>query len=201
MLLGGLYAGGLLSPAGEIYNLPIAEARAELVAMPVPLDVLHSAGTSGSGNVVVRSGAESVRWQIMAGGHPIGMYVAELEAENPWQTRVTLRGSVTDNGSMASRITSTRFMRDFSDATFSEQVDARLEGRAVDPGDAMRAFAGHIQSHPEDVQELGFAVQGIFTEVANQASANMRASVDDSAPNIERSMEAATRPSVVLPPQ
>ena len=205
MLLGGLYAGGVLSPAGEVYNIPIAEARAELVGMPLPPDVLHSVGTSGSGNVVVRSGPESVRWQIMAGGHPAGLYVAELQAENPWQTRVSVRGSATSTDTFASRITSSKFMRDYSDAAFAEQVDASLEGRAADPGDAMRAFAGHLQSHPEDVQELGLAVQGIFTEVAKQASANMHDSVGGSGgyspESVERSMDAATRPTVVLPTQ
>jgi hypothetical protein len=86
-------------------------------------------------------------------------------------------------------------LRTYAETSFHEQVDAVLEGRPADEARALQSFAAHAAAHPEDMQEVGAAVEGMFKEVADQmnamsADANIRGST-----SARDRMDAATRPS------
>ncbi len=199
-MVGGLYASDALT-VGEVYDLPAAEVRSELVAMPFVPELLAVAGGSDAASVDIAQGASWVRWQISSGDRTVSRFTAHFSSEAPGKTRVTLEHAKLDPGTdWGLRLTATNFMRGFTQSGFAEQVDAQLDGRAYDRTHVMQAFAEHHARHPEEVRELGLAVGEMFNEVSNEAAfaAHSGGTVE---PDIRSQMEAATRPSIDLPTQ
>src|SRR5687767_10706609 len=197
MLLGSLYAGGALT-TGEVYDKPIAQVRAELAAMPVEGFVIHSVAGSDGTQVKVRQTPESIAWHFMVGDHEVSVFTASLRQEDRWRTRVRLAHKPGANPiPEVARLTSTAMMRGISEAAMAERVDAQLEDRVVDEGEAMLSLGRHLSEHPEQVREYGAAIEQMYTEVGNQFAANGAGAASEPDPKIM--MERATRPSVVLP--
>jgi hypothetical protein len=196
---GGLYAGGAFD-RGQVYHLSVDEARARLTTLKIPPVVRATAGASDAADVDIEVGSESVAWEISVGTGEPARFTAALEAEGPARTRVTLdytNGRI--DGGHADRLLSTSFMRGFSETMFEEEVDARLEGRAADHGEALHSFARRAAADPSQVRELGAATEGIFRDVAKQMEELKRA--EPRQPTVRESMAAATRPTLVLPKQ
>jgi hypothetical protein len=198
LLVGSLYAGGALS-RGEVYDLPLDDARARLIEMPVPRDALLGAAGSEVPVMRVRAAAESVSWRL-GSAEDAPVITARLKSEGAAKTRVVVDYAPVRSQSFVGRLMSTSFMRSFVRTSFEEQVDAELEGRPFDRQGALRAFAREAAENPDQVRELGQTVGGIFQEVGNEAAAAAHASATDSR-GPKESMEAATRPSVILQPQ
>jgi hypothetical protein len=191
VLVSGLYAGGAIG-AGQVYDLPLATVKSELVAMPLSSDLLN---LSAASTVDVETQDGSVRWEIMRGDQEVATFVAHLRPARSGKTRVTVDYIAASDPKLQDRLSSTAFLRNFAQSTFEEQVDARLEGRPYDQAAAMRAFAEHTRNHPEDVREMGMAVGGMFAEVNKQAG---RTRGEVRTVHADRSMAAATRPSTTL---
>ena len=203
-LLGGLYAGGAFTP-GQVYDVPIAEAYSELATMPLPPMLAQVTGGSDTATVEVRRSEGSINWRFRVGGEDVSIFTARLSPEGPGRTRIRISY---EPGKPLSpeigRLTSSRLMRDLAEITMSEQVDARLEHRPFDQSEAMHAMAVHITEHPEIMQEYGHAVNGMFKEVNRQAAEAAHGAsspgYDVDPPGLNHSaMDAATRPSVMLP--
>lgn len=195
-LVGGLYAGDLLTH-GDVHDLPLNEARARLIAMPLPRDMLLAAGPS-TGNVSVTSDSSSVSWRI-GGFEESAQFTARLEAVSAGRTRVTLEHAPTRaTGSMTGRLTSTRFMRGFSDSSFSEAVDATLEGRAFSRDRSLDAFAQHQSMNPGEVKELSHAVRGMMLDVHNQLNQQIS---ENSTPVVDHGTYGKPRPSLPVRPE
>lgn len=203
VLFGGLYAGGALTP-GQVYDVPIAQAYGELVAMPMPPMLAQVTGGSDAATVEVSRSADTIGWHFRVRGQVVSEFTARLSAEGPNRTRVRVSYQPGEPLSPElGRLTSTRLMRDVAEITMREQVDAQLEHRPFDQSDAMHAMAAHITDNPEIVREYGQAVNGMFQEVNRQA-ADAANSSSGPAPGPaagmnHSAMDAATRPSVVLP--
>lgn len=204
VLLGGLYAGGAFTP-GQVYDVPIAQAYSELATMPLPPMLAQATGGSDAVKVDTRRLPGSIEWHFRVGDEEVSLFTARLTAEGPRRTRIRISY---EPGKPLSpeigRLTSTRLMRDLAEITMSEQVDAQLENRPFDQSEAMHAMAVHITEHPEIMQEYGHAVNGMFKEVNRQAADAAHGApspgYDVDPPGLNHSaMEAATRPSVVLP--
>ena len=200
---GGLYAGGILS-AGEVYDLPVADVRTRLATLPLSPEVLKIGGGSDSADVDVVVGSGSITWRIPTGGPRSAMFTANFRAEGPARTRVTVGYA---NGvapsSLEDRLTSTRFLRTYAETSFAEVVDARLDGRPVDLAKAQHDFALRVAADPEQIHELGRASQSMFRDVASQMT-DTSSQPDEIAQNTQstdETMNAATRPSVILPDQ
>jgi len=192
--VGGLYLGGAFE-RGEVYDLPIAEARARLETMALPQSVTGAAGGSGA-NLSVNGSSDTFIWTITAGNAAPAVFSAHLTPVGPKRTRVLLDY---ENGKTESpwtdRLMSTSFMRSYAQSSFHEQVDAAMEGRAADQGHAMQEFAQHAAAHPEQMREVGLATQEIFKDVANQVAAERMPSGQDQPGSARERMAAATRPS------
>ena len=195
LAVGGLYAGGAFD-RGELYNVPIAEARMRLEMMELPPALFNAAG--GSTTTDGKQG-DTYTWKVMAGTKKAAVFTARLQPEGPSRTRVTL-DYVRENGTdpWSDRIMSTDFMRSYTETSFHEYVDAAIENRRPDQSSAMREFAAYATTHPEDIRELGEATQGIFMEVADQMKAieadmKYSQSIYSNSPRLR--MEAATRPN------
>lgn len=204
MLLGGLYAGGAFTP-GQVYDVPIAQAYSELATMPIPSMLAQVTGSPDAAKVDTRRLPGSIEWHFRAGNEEVSLFTARLSAEGPRRTRVRISYEPAKPLSPeVGRLTSTRLMRDLAEFTMSEQVTARLEHRPFDQKAAMHAWAVYTVDHPEVIKEYGQAVNGMFKEVSRQAAETAQSSQSpgDSVdpPGLNHSaMEAATRPSVVLP--
>lgn len=198
--MGGLYAGDALTP-GQVYDKPFAQAYAELAAMPVPGLLAQGVGGSDATSVEVQRAPGSISWGFHLGGQTALTFTARLSAEGSARTRVRIDYAPGVHVSPElKRLASTRLMSDFAEIAMAEQVDAELEDRTADKAEMLSALARHAADHPELVREYGQAVGGIFKEIGNQAAANAGAggpSVQEPIPH--RAMEAATRPSVILP--
>jgi hypothetical protein len=192
LAVGGLYLGGAFD-RGQVYDLPIAEARSRLSALSLPSDAVAPAG--GHASVGADSTKDGLAWNVSAGGDASSVFAAHLKAEGPGRTRVTLDYRNGTSSPWADRLMATRFMRSYAEASFHEQVDAALRARRPDQGRALQDFATHAAAHPEEVREVGLATQEIFKDVANQVE-RMRAAESVPPPTSAReSMAAATRPS------
>ena len=199
LAVGGLYAGGAFD-RGEVYNVPIAEARMRLELMEMPVMVLSAAGGS---TVSESQNGDVFTWKAMAGTKTSAVFTATLKDEGPGRTRVTLDYDRKDSGDeMSDRLLSTNFMRSMSETSFHEHVDAAIENRKPDDSRAMHEFAMHAAAHPEDVRELGLATEGIFRDVAEQLkTAQSQGDIErylsqyssSNSPSVR--MEAATRPN------
>jgi len=167
LAVGGLYLGGAFE-RGEVYNLSIDDTRSRLGALSFPQEVLGSAGGSDTSLSIGDSG-NTYTWNVKAGDYSAAVFTAHLTIEGPAKTRVKLDYK---NGKSSSawtdKLMSTSFMRSYAEASFHEQLDAALEGRPADQGDAMHAFAVHAAANPQEIREVGIATEGIFKEVANQ---------------------------------
>lgn len=206
LAVGGLYAGGAFD-RGELYNVPIAEARMRLEMMELPPALFNAAGGSTTSD---GKQGDTYTWKVMAGTEKAAVFTARLQPEGPSRTRVTL-DYVRENGTdpWSDRIMSTDFMRSYTETSFHEYVDAAIENRRPDQSSAMKEFAAYASTHPEDIRELGEATQGIFMDVANQMTSMQaemkRAQADYQASPRVRMVEAtrpnadATRPSTQLP--
>ena len=195
LAVGGLYAGGAFD-RGELYNVPIAEARMRLEMMELPSALFNAAGGSTASD---GKQGDTYTWKVMAGTKKAAVFTARLQPEGPSRTRVTL-DYVRENGTdpWSDRIMSTDFMRSYTETSFHEYVDAAIENRRPDQSSAMREFAAYATTHPEDIRELGEATQGIFMEVADQMKAieadmKYSQSIYSNSPRLR--MEAATRPN------
>jgi hypothetical protein len=199
--VGGLYLGGAFE-RGEVYNLPIGEARVRLESVALPPSVTGSAGGSGT-SLAVDGSSDTFTWTVSAGNDAAATFSAHLLAEGPTRTRVILGYS---NGRTqspwADRLMSTSFMRSYAQSSFHEQVDAALDGRAPDQRQAMQAFAIHAAAHPEEMREVGLATQEIFKDVSNQMEAAKGASGQFGSygsysyqPSARERMSAATQPN------
>lgn len=198
--VGGLYAGAMLT-AGETYPMSLEQTRTRLAAMSLPPQLTMMAGGSDKAKVRVGSDGDSVTWTLpSASGRP-ATFIARLHEEGPLSTRVTVeyRNAQSASG-FATRLQSTGFLRSYAETSFVEQVDAQLDGRPFDQQQAMEAFAQGAARNPEQVRELGETVTGILTEVSEQAAEATRAQAPPPL-SASRSMEDATRPSIVLPEQ
>ena len=193
--VGGLYAGGAFD-RGEVYNVPIAQARMRLELMELPEAMFNAAGGS---SVSDSEQGDTYTWKVMVGSEKAAVFTARLKAEGPSQTRVTLdytRPSGRDGWS--DKLLSTNFMRKYTETSFHEYVDAAIENRRPDQSEAMQEFAAQAAAHPEDLRELGQATQGIFMEVAEQmksieADMKYNQAIYSNSPRLR--MEAATRPN------
>jgi hypothetical protein len=195
LAVGGLYAGGALSP-GEVYDLPVADARSRLTSMPMPPMLRESTVGSDAAAVTMDAGVESVSWRISSRPDYSAVFTAHLSPEGAG-TRVAVTYEVhTSDSSFADPMLSTRFMRGAAESVFREQVDARLEGRPFDLLAAMDAFAREAAADPDQVRELGLTIKDMMTEAANQAHA--AANAGSSHPDASATMRAATRPSTDL---
>lgn len=199
-MVGGLYASDALT-VGKVYDLPAAEVRSELVAMPLFPELIAVAGVSDAASVEIDQGASWVRWQISSGDRTVSRFTAHFSSEAPGRTRVTLEQDKLDPGTdRARRISETKFMRGYTQSSFAEQIDARLEGRAYDRANVMQTFGEHHARNPEEVRELGLAVGEMFNEVSNEAMFAVHSGGLVEA-DVRLQMEAATRPSIELPTQ
>lgn len=195
LAVGGLYAGGAFD-RGELYNVPIAEARMRVEMMELPPALFNAAGGSTTSD---GKQGDTYTWKVMAGTEKAAVFTAHLQPEGPSRTRVTLDyARVAGKDPWSERIMSTGFMRSYTETSFHEYVDAAIENRRPDQNAAMKEFAAYATTHPEDVRELGEATQGIFMEVANQMKdLNAKGPLSDySYSNTPRArMEAATKPN------
>ena len=193
--VGGLYAGGAFD-RGEVYNVPIAQARMRLELMELPEAMFNAAGGS---SVSDSEQGDTYTWKVMVGSEKAAVFTARLKAEGPSQTRVTLDYTrPKSKDAWSDRLLSTNFMRTYTETSFHEYVDAAIENRRPDQSEAMKAFAAHAAAHPEDIRELGEATQGIFMEVAEQMKsieADMKYSHSTYLNSPRVRMEAATRPN------
>jgi hypothetical protein len=198
MAVGGLYAGGAFT-RGEVYDLPVAEVRSRLVTLSVPTQIRASAGGSDRASVAIDVEPESISWKVANGRGEAARFTANYRAEGPSRTRVTLDYSSGRSGyTYVDRLMSTSFMRSFAEAVFAEQVDARLDGRAVDESQALQEFARGAATHPEQVRELGEVTRSMFNDVSEQIHEQAYSGdVRQSSPR--ETMNAATKPSLVLP--
>ena len=198
LTLGGLYAGGAFK-TGELYDLPVAQVRSELAAMPLPREVLRAAGASDQIPVKMDFGDEWISWSFKGSEGAMSSFTARFRQEAEGKTRVWLHHSVqaADRG-MVSRLTSTRFMRGYATASFEEQVDARLDGRSFDYSKAMQVFARRSTEDPEQVRELGLAVRDMYVEAGERAAEAAHGTGNSYPTDGKAAMEAATRPSVDL---
>jgi hypothetical protein len=188
MAAGVLYAGGAFD-RGQVYDLPIAEARARLAASQIPQ---MAAGTE----VTPVADGDSIEWRV--NGVSGAVFSASLASEGPSRTRVILDyAPATVDGDFGDRLRSTRFMRGFAETSFAEEVDARLEGRVADQAQAMRDFARQVANDPEAVRELGLVTQGMFQSVSDQFKENSQ--LQPSGPGARARMDAATKPMIQLP--
>jgi hypothetical protein len=195
LAVGGLYAGGAFD-RGEVYPLPIAEARSrlELLELPPPL-------FNASGGIAVKDGerGDSFTWEVTAGSEQAAVFTAQLQAEGFARTRVTLDyARHNDDQDRSDRLLSTSFMRSYAETSFHEYVDAALERRSPDQNEAMKAFAANAAAHPEQIREVGAATEEIFKDVADQlkaaqAQGDFSQYIYSNSPRAR--MEAATRPS------
>ena len=195
LAVGGLYAGGAFD-RGEVYNVPIAEARMRLEIMELPPALFNAAGGSTTSD---GEQGDNYTWKVMAGTEKAAVFSARLQPEGPSRTRVTLDYTrPTSKDGWSDKLLSTNFMRKYTEMTFHEYVDAAIENRRPDQNEAMKSFAAYAATHPEDVRELGEATQGIFKEVADQLK-SMQANGQFSEYSYSNSprvrMEAATRPN------
>ena len=193
--VGGLYAGGAFD-RGEVYNVPIAEARMRLEMMELPQAMFNAAGGSSASD---SEQGDTYTWKVMVGSEKAAVFTAHLKAEGSSQTRVTLDYTRPKSKDVWSeRLLSTNFMRTYTETSFHEYVDAAIENRRPDQRQAMQDFAAHAAAHPEDIRELGQATEGIFMEVAEQMKsieADMKYSQSTYLNSPRVRMEAATRPN------
>ena len=186
--VGGLYAGGAFD-RGQVYDLPISEARSRLAEVQIPQ---MASGT----DVRPVTDGDTIEWRV--NGTVGAVFSASLASEAPNRTRVILDYEpATVDGGFADRLRSTRFLRGFAETTFAEEVDARLDGRVADQAQAMRDFARQVASDPEAVRELGLVTEDMFKSVSAQLNETMRA--DRSEPSAGARMDAATKPMIQLP--
>lgn len=195
LAVGGLYAGGAFD-RGEVYPLPIAEARSRLETMTLPRASRAFAAGSGAAVISAEQSGDTFSWPVGVADSDPAVFSARLQPEGTGRTRVFLDYRTADTGSVyADRLLSTRFMRSYAETSFHEQVDAVLDGRPADEGQALQSFAAHAAAHPEDMQEVGAAMEGIFKDVADQMNAmSVDANLRGSTSARDR-MDAATRPS------
>ena len=192
--VGGLYLGGAFE-RGEVYPLAIADARARLETVGLPQSVTGTAGGSAASLSIDRS-SDTYTWKINAGNDTVALFRAHLTAEGPSRTRVLLAyQNGTTRSPWADRLLSTAFMRSYAESSFHEQVDAALEGRRAEQGQAMQDFAAHAAAHPEQMREVGLATQEIFKDVANQMEAERTYGETYQPVTARERMAAATRPS------
>jgi hypothetical protein len=166
---GGIYAGGIFSK-GEIHDLPIAEARSRLITLSLSPETLAIAGGSDNASVAVDDASGAIVWSVPTGGRRTAKFIANLRAEGPSRTRVIfnfVNGSSAP--SYADRLTSTRFFRGSAETNFSEDVDARLDGRPVDQRKARHDFATRAAADPQQLRELGLASASMFKDISSQA--------------------------------
>ena len=192
--VGGLYLGGAFQ-GGEVYPLPIGEARARLERVALPQSVTGTAAGSRA-ELSVNPSSDTYSWKVTAGTQTMAVFSAHLTAEGPTRTRVLLGyANGKTQSPWADRIMSTSFMRSYAESSFHEQVDAVLEGRRAEQGQAMQDFAAHAAAHPEEMREVGLATQGIFKEVANQIEAERTLGANYQQTTARERMAAATRPT------
>ena len=140
--------------------------------------------------------ADTLSWRVGLADSDPAVFSARLKPEGAARTRVFLDYRTANTGfAYADRLLSTRFMRSYAETSFHEQVDAALEGRPADEGQALQSFAAHARAHPEEMQEVGAAMEGMFKDVADQMNAmSVDANLRGSTSARDR-MDAATRPS------
>jgi hypothetical protein len=136
------------------------------------------------------------------------VFSAHLTAEGANKTRVVINYSPGQPLSPElGRLASATLTRDLARIAMSEQVEAHLEHRPVDTEEMVDALARHAAAHPEQVREYGVAVQGMLGDIYREVSENSRdiRAVDAQLSNQlppglnKPAMDAATRPTVVLP--
>ena len=195
LAVGGLYAGGAFD-RGEVYPLPIAEARSRLEMMTLSGVSRASAAGSEAAVISAERSADTFSWRVGRADSDPAVFSASIQPEGAARTRVFLDYRTANTGfAYADRLLSTRFMRSYAETSFHEQVDAALEGRPADQGQALQSFAAHAAAHPEEIQEVGAAMESMFKEVAGQMNAmTVDADLRGSASARDR-MDAATRPS------
>jgi hypothetical protein len=166
---GGLYAEGILSK-GEVYDLPVAEARGRLTGLSLSPETLAIAGGSDNASVTVKGTSDAIVWSVPTSGSRAATFTVNLRAEGPSRTRVNIsyvNGTSTPN--YVDRLTSTRFFRGYAETSFNEDVDARLDGRPVDQRGARHDFAARAAADPRQLRELGLASASAFKDISSQA--------------------------------
>jgi hypothetical protein len=166
---GGIYVGGIFSK-GEVYDLPIAEARSRLITLSLSPETLAIAGGSDNASVAVHDAPDAIVWSVPTGGPRAAKFIANLRAEGPSRTRVIINYvSGSSAPSYADRLTSTKFFRGYAETNFSEDVDARLDRRPVDQRKARHDFATRAAADPHQLRELGLASASMFKDISSQA--------------------------------
>lgn len=203
VVAGGVHYSGVLD-RGEVYDKPYSVVYAELVSMPVP----PAAESVIGGEVSMTQAPDQIAWHFRNKQGEIAVFTARLTREDDRHTRVKIGfdvGDALDDSSSA--LISTDLIRSTARSAMTEQIDARLSGRAYDNRRMAEVLGEHLRDHPEELKQYGESISRMYDGIAEQMKAegggsfSYQSSPGYAAASTQSSMAKATRPSVVLTPQ
>ena len=213
MLGGGLYAADAFTP-GTIYEKPFDQAYDDLSTMKIlpfigqiaPYGVKHPDGAP----IRMMRTSDSISWTIAVGQSDIGTFIARLApVAGGSRTRVLLLAQPAKTETNAAKANAAdELIVELTRLVMTEQVDARLEDRAVDSRAIALAMVSYIATDEGNLRATGDGVQEAMKGVASHLKETMRpperwvpppTTGDASRPSTSRPSNGATSPSDQLP--
>ena len=208
MLGGGLYAADAFTP-GTVYDKPFNQAYDDLSAMKI-LPLIGPSATYGVKRPDVATlrltrTPDSISWTIAAGRSDIGTFSARLTpVAGGLRTRVLLHAQPAKTETSAAQADEgDELIVELARVVMTEQVDARLEDRAVDSRAIALAMVSYIATDEGNLRATGDGVQEAMKGVASHLKETMRPPERWVPPptmeDASRPSKGAGRPSVQLP--
>lgn len=136
-------------PSERAYPVPIAEARAMLLAADVPTGIFGSA-TGEMETDVMPVESSDVRWTVTYDGKPMLRYTARLAAVDPARTKVTVELAAADP-KLAKRMEENASIIELYRVTMEEKVSSVLERRPFDLSAAYPALGSAIAANIDTI--------------------------------------------------
>lgn len=188
-VVGAMYLHGDFE-GGEIYNKPPEEVVRELSGLRPSESILSINSSTSAANIWIDPKADgAVGWQFVRDGETIARLVARVTPAGEGRSRVVVDyqpGEAEENSAR------TRDVRGFAKAvvrpSMIEQIDAKLEGRPVNPAVARDAVTAWLMVNLPALQREALGRMQDF----NDSAARARAKEDFKRnPDVQRAMSAA----------
>jgi hypothetical protein len=140
---------------GEVYDLPLAQAQAELSAAPLPLEIGNAYRKTLGENFQAEQGADgNIVWRFTHQGVELARFTAMLTDEGSGKTRISVDFKPSALLREKEELLFNPMVANAAEMMVAEHIDSALEHRPFDEARVKAAVTAYAAIHPDEVESI-----------------------------------------------
>lgn len=155
---GGIVVAGTGTKAGgegEVYDMPLAQAQAELSAAPFPPEMEKAYRKSLGEHVEVQQGPDgTIVWRFTQQGYELARFTAALTDEGSDRTRISVAFKPSTLLKEKEELLFNPVVTNAAEMMVAEHIDSTLERRPFDEARVKAAVTAYAAMHPDEIESI-----------------------------------------------